>query len=339
MRILVIAFAAATLSLPAFADLTHRPDDVYVRVVDTGSWLCDIVLAPGDGVMVYDGGHWTGSHCIKAARKLSPGQEVDILVVSPPDADNLGDADEILAAFDVRLIRRTGFPRFDKATWRAFNDAVGEEARFGATVANLQSFELVPGRTMPPGDATVTFFVGWGDWTESGPSDAERRIVISIVLRLDYEGGSVLFAGDTIGRRLVDDDDACKDAESFMADRHDAEEISLKADAIIAPHHSGNNGSSTCFVERVDPDAVIFSAGHDHGHPSRGVVGRYIAHNAAVDILRTDRGDDEGGFEWRDPDRVEDCEYPRGDDGVEIVIRGDGEVEVDYRQAPAPSGC
>jgi competence protein ComEC len=67
--------------------------------------------------------------------------------------------------------------------------------------------------------------------------------------------------------------------------------VSLKADVLIAPHHAGNNGSSTCFMQAVDPQFVIFSAGHDHGHPSRGAAGRYLAHGILEpNLFRTDRG-------------------------------------------------
>ncbi len=91
-------------------------------------------------------------------------------------------------------------------------------------------------------------------------------------------GSSVLFAGDTIGRRKLDDDAACKDAEKVIVENHDAGVVSLKSDVIIAPHHGGNNGSSQCFIEAADPSHVVFSAGHAHKHPTKAAAERYIAH-------------------------------------------------------------
>jgi hypothetical protein len=81
------------------------------------------------------------------------------------------------------------------------------------SVHNLQSVPLVPGRTIPLGEATVTLVAGWKDWTAAGPTEPERRNAISVVVRLDYGGRSILLTGDTIGRRLKDPNDACKDAE------------------------------------------------------------------------------------------------------------------------------
>ena len=77
--------------------------------------------------------------------------------------------------------------------------------------------------------------------------------------RLDYEGSSVLFAGDTVGRRKSDNNSACKDAEKIMVDRHDAGEVSLESDVMIAPHHGGNNGR--CVRLRTRATTILYSLG------------------------------------------------------------------------------
>lgn len=198
--------------------------------------------------------------------------------------------------------------------------------------------ELVPSTKINLGEAVVTLVFGLPQWNEPGPDSAEKRNAISIVARLDYRGGSILFTGDTVGRRKSDPNTACKDAEKLMVDNHNAGIVSLKADAMTAPHHGGNNGSSKCFIEAVDPEFVIFSAGHDHEHPTKGAAERYISHGVPTsNLFRTDRGDDEPGtFEWKEG-AISGCSDGRGDDDVEIVIRSDGTVEVDYRQPQ--SGC
>lgn len=148
----------------------------------------------------------------------------------------------------------------------------------------------------------------------------------------------MLFTGDTVGRRLTDDDDACKDAEKVMVDRHNAGEVSLKSDVLIAAHHGANNGSATCFIEAVDPQFVIFSAGHAHQHPTDDAATRFLNHGVPVErMFRTDFGDDESGeFEWT-LGSVPGCSDPAGDDDVEIALRGVGTVDVDYLRPPA--GC
>ena len=77
-----------------------------------------------------------------------------------------------------------------------------------------------------------------------------------------------------------------------------------------------------------------------NNHPSNGAAQRYRTHGVPVGrILRTDRGDDEGGVEWTHG-RVAGCKDVTGDDDVELVIRDlafYGWVEVAYRQSS--DGC
>jgi beta-lactamase superfamily II metal-dependent hydrolase len=322
--------ACLALSSPALA-LEAEPDDVYVRVVDGGPALCTVTRMPGEFYMVYDTGHWTGDECLAAVTEIVEGETIHLLVLSHADSDHLGAAPEILEAYDVQYIVRTGFPRWGTATWEEMNEAVAAEAKFGASILNLQSLSFEFGEQLLYDDATVTLIAGWPVWTDPGPTESERRNAISIVLRLDYAGGSVLFTGDTVGRRKSDPDTACKDAEKVMVDN--AGSVPIRSNVMIAPHHGGNNGSASCFIAAVDPDFVVFSAGHQHDHPTAGAAERYLAHGVPLDrIFRTDRDDDEGGFEWAEG-RVPGCDDVRGDDDVDIVIRANGTVEVAYRGA------
>ena len=184
----------------------------------------------------------------------------------------------------------------------------------------------------------MTLVAGWSRWTDPGPTASERANAISIVVRLEYKGRSILFTGDTVGKRLTDDDLACKDAEKIMVDRHNVGTVSLKADVLVASHHGGNNGSATCFIQAIAPQFVIFSSGHAHGHPTKSAADRFLANGGDVKrIFRTDFGDDESGvFEWKEGS-ISGCSDPAGDDDVEVLLRVDGTVAVDYLR-PA-KGC
>lgn len=334
---LATLFAVTVAPGLAEADLTPGPSDVYVRIVDTGPGLCVVATVPGGHELVYDAGHWVGKHCRDAVRELVTDKTIDVLVLSHADADHLGQAADILDEFKVRTIIRTGENSRPNVTqtWRRVNERIGKAATNNATVINLQTSDLVPGTTLALGEATLTLIAGWGQWTESGPTASEKLNAISIVVKLEYRGRSVLFTGDTVGRRLNDPDNACKDAEHVMVSRHHAGDVSLKSDVLIAPHHGGNNGSSASFIKAVDPLYVVFPAGHGHNHPSNGAAQRYITRGVPLDrILRTDRGDDEGGYEWN-VGAVPGCQDRPGDDDVEIAIRDlrfYGWVDVSYRK-------
>jgi len=321
----------------AMAALDVDDDDVYIRIVDVGPGLCAVVTVPGGHAMVYDAGHWNGQHCVRVVRELVTAEMINLMIISHSDADHLGDGARILSEKRVLHTILAGEPR-ETASWSNFMTALSGQVEEGGSVLNLQTAPLVPGATVPLGEAVVTLVAGWGRWEGAGPTESERRNAISIVARLEYRGRSVLFTGDTVGRRLNDPDDACKDAEAIMVDRHHAGEVSLKADVLVAGHHGANNASTTCFIEAVDPQFVVFSAGHDHEHPTSGTADRFLAHGVPIDhLFRTDFGDDEpGSFEWKEH-RIPGCSDPAGDDDVEIALRADGTVEVDYFRSPV--GC
>jgi hypothetical protein len=100
----------------------------------------------------------------------------------------------------------------------------------------------------------------------------------------------------------------------------------------------GGPAVATCFIQAINPQFVIFASGHDHQHPTKAAADRFLAHGIDVErLFRTDFGDDESGvFEWK-VGSIPGCSDPAGDDDVEIVLRGDGTVEVDYLR-PA-KGC
>jgi hypothetical protein len=239
----------------------------------------------------------------------------------------------------VAQIVRTGHER-DRQFWRIFEAAVADEQSAGATVIDLRNGALEPGTQLTLGEANVTLAAGWHDWPAPESFDSgESRNVISIVARLDFAGRSVLFAGDTIGRRKDDNDNACKNAEEFMV--ANAGVVPIRSNVLIAPHHGGNNGSSTCFVEavfgvpqaRVVPRFVVFSAGHQHQHPTIDAVNRYRDTGELGEsfIFRTDRGDSgEGDFHWDDPGAPPVCVDDPGDDTIDVTINNGGFIDVDY---------
>lgn len=327
LAFLILACCAAPRALDA------QDDTLRIRVVDVGAGLCTLTRVPGGAVMVYDAGHWLGGRCAAAVQAALPlGDTIDLLVLSHSDSDHLGDAPTLLGQYTVRRIVWTGFRRPGVNTWEQTNRAIAEEVMLeGASVRSLASHPLTVPDTIALGPATVTLLAGWGRWTLStGLSESERRNVVSIVVRLDYGEASVLYGGDTVGRRIGDASTACKDAEAWMVANHDAARATLRADVLIAPHHGADNGSARCFIDAVRPEWVVFSSGHDFEHPRAAAVARFLAAGVAqANLLRTDRGDDEGPAEWAEG-RVAGCTDPRGDDDVEIRLHPGGTVLVAY---------
>ena len=326
---------AISFILPGCTDLSdemalateYTSGDVTVHVVDVGQALCTITETPDAHYMIYDAGYWKGEGCLNAALNLVQTDTIDLLVLSHTDADHLGDAAAILKAFTVKQIIRTGIVR-ETSTWRAVDAAVAEAVDAGAIETNLQWDNLAPGTAFNLGAATVTVVAGWGNPNWNGLSDAERFNAASIVVKLSYQGHSVLFTGDTVGRHVDDANNICIAAEKAMVDNRAV--MPLNAEVLIVPHHGADNAGSPAFIQAVSPAFAVVSAGNDYAHPRAVAMQRYLDYGLpAENIFRTDRGDDEGDLEW-DWDRIVGCVDPDGDDSIEIVLPATGNVSVSY---------
>lgn len=327
------------LALAVHPAAAQPADTLRIRVVDVGAGLCTITRTPGGAVMVYDAGHWQGGRCFAALDTLVRGDTINLMILSHNDSDHLGDVPAILNRYTVRRIVWTGFRRPGVATWERADSMIAREVwKDGASVRSLASHPLTPGDTIRLGDAVVTLLAGWHEWRPAhGLSEAELRNAVSIVARLDYGGASVLYAGDTVGRQIGESAGACGHPEAVMVANHVAGSPSLRADVLIAPHHGADNASAACFIAAVDPRWVIFSAGHAFSHPRAATAERYLAHGVpAANLLRTDRGDDEGPAEWS-AGRVPGCSDRTGDDHVEITVVPPGVTSARY--VTPSTGC
>ncbi len=174
--------------------------------------------------------------------------------------------------------------------------------------------------------------MGWQSPAGWGLSGAKERNGGSIVIRLLYKGKSVLFCGDAVGRYEDHANNECIATEKFMVEN--AGVITIDSDVIIAPHHGADNASSTKFIQAVTPEYVIFPAGHRYQHPTTAAAQRYLNNGVLLgNIFRTDLGDDErdhGSCEWAHG-RVNGHKDEAGDDDVDILIRSNGTVRVEYR--------
>lgn len=283
--------------------------------------------------MVYDAGNFQddGATCVDAVEELIPeGDAIDLMILSHSDADHLGGVDEILDDYTVRRIIHGGKER-TTVTWAVAFGAIAVERELeDAVVVNLSHDEFPVGATYRIGDAFVTMLAGFGeppeDWNLE--DESEENNAGSIVVRLQYAGRSVLYAGDAVGRHIGDLPTALIATEEFLIEM--SKVLPLDSDVVIAPHHGADNGSSTAFIQATSPQFVIFSAGHRFEHPRGDTVQRYLANGVlAENIFRTDRGDDEGDDEW-DGQRIPGTEDIRGDDDVEITLRASGTIQVRY---------
>lgn len=354
-----VAFFAAT-SVTA----QSSSSEAIIRIVDIGPGLCAVAMAPGGHGMVFDAGPPGATNCQEAVRELVPGRRLDLFVLSHSDKDHIGMVKAILGAQRppnqaqrenlAAVIIHSGDPR--GPTVDRMRLTLTEQERLGACVYDLRknnqprppcrSLHTGGPRTLMPGDsfaigaATATFIAGWGDGNDiRDPSErrldnAARNNGLSVVIRFEYGGHSVLITGDSIGRTQDDPSSTCAYAERIMVSR--AATVPIDSDVLVAGHHGADNSSSTCFIRAVSPKYVIFSAGHEYHHPRQAAVARFLANGVdPSNLFRTDLGDNEGGTEMTAGSGG--CEDPTGDDDVEVRLPSNSAspITVAYRGASA----
>lgn len=341
-RITMLLVAVCLSTNFAFA-LDPADGDLYCRVVDVGAGQCCIIKIPGkvegdDHYIVYDAGNFQdrGNTAIEAVRDIIPNDErIDLLVLSHTDADHNAAVPAIVDEYFIDAILRTGQTRSGNITKTLKNarKAIQLSVDEDETVdMNLSDVYLFAGSTRRYGDAFVTMVCGFADVEEDWDinNKSERHNAISICVRIVFKGKSIFLCGDAVGRHLGQADNTPPIAtEKFMLEQSGI--IPIDSDVLVAAHHGADNGSSMAFIQAVTPSHVIFCAGHKHEHPRATTAERFLA--AGIDrgkMFRTDRGDNEGGNEW--PAVTPEAEPDRpGDDDIDVVIRKNGTVEVEYR--------
>jgi beta-lactamase superfamily II metal-dependent hydrolase len=323
-----------TVLLPALV----TAQEVRTRIIDVGAGHASITKMPGPHYMVFDAGlSGRANHIIAQMRALmGTDNVVDLLVISHSDRDHLAAADEIIGAFDVKMVLRTGLERCAEdrsCPWRTTHNAIRAAVDSGETIdLDLGFFPIAPGYTFRFGEATAQMVSGFHtppfDWNISGLSDF--RNAGSIVIRLEYDGKPILFTGDEFGKE-PGLNSPMKAAEKFMVDNQLARPID--SDVLIAAHHGGDDGSSTDFLKAVSPTFVIFPAGSSNQHPRQNVVTRMTRPDVGIqesNLFRTDHCDPPGSNKWRGA-FVDGADDGPEDDDIDIVLtKGDPDPVVGY---------
>jgi len=322
-RIILLLTLALTLSVAAGA---QQPDYVHVRIVDCGQGLCGIISMPGGQYMVYDAGTFDAagkSEIRNQFRTLIPTDEnnepiIALMVLSHSHEDHLTEIDYILENYEVLEVLRTGCERVS-SFWTDVDEAIAREP--GCFDYTLSRYYLPWFPYYFSGGeetAVATVLCGW----DSPPDGGGDINTTSIVVSLEYGGNSILFTGDSCGA-----------GQDYLVDQCRAGEIDLHSTVLIAPHHGSSHHMRDEFFDLVDPEYVVFPAGHRFGHPKWETV-RYFIETLEIqrcNLFRTDWGDDEGRGEWYYGRNWGSVDYP-GDDGVDIFLYSDGNVDVRWER-------
>ena len=327
--------------------------DLMVTVLDVGPGLCTIIKLPDGRYIVYDLGHWRGSGMsvyAQIAEVIPPGSPIELVVLSHTDSDHIGAAGPVFENYRVKKVLYTGYEKSmittasdaPSGTYQRLVDAI-DNVTYPLEAINLHEKDsiITPGTTLKFGVVRLVFLCGFGEPLNEwglGATDYSKRInAVSIVMKAEYAGKSILFGGDAVGRFDGKPANDLQATEKFLVEKASQW---LNSDIVISPHHGADNGGSTAFINATSPEYLIFSAGHDFEHPRQTTADRYLLAGVRLEnIFRTDRGDDESEAgkpdkEWTQG-RIDGCKDSYGDDDVIITITADGSKRVKYKNANA----
>ncbi len=249
------------LALLVWLAVASLPDGrLHVTFLDVGQGDAIFITLPDGRQLLIDGGA-SGTALTWRLGQEMPfwDRSLDVIINSHPDADHLGGFVPLLDRYHVEQV--------------LVSDVEGESRLFAAWQAELAEDALVPavaqaGMQLALGRG-ITATILSPDLTMGGIHEPNNR---SIVLHLQYGRVSFLLPGDIeagVEQRLV--------AAGLPP-----------ATVLKSPHHGSKTSSSPAFLEAVDPQIVVISAGagNGFGHPHAEVLDRY--RERGMTILRTD---------------------------------------------------
>ncbi|MEZ4592194.1 MAG: MBL fold metallo-hydrolase [Chloroflexota bacterium] len=187
-------------------------------------------------------------------------KEIDLLIATHPDADHVSGLVGVFDRYRVKTLITNG---------QSFGESpIYDEVLAAAAAQQTEIRPVQAGESIEIGDGVRLEVV------HPGPVlIEENRNENSVSMRLVYGDFTFLFTGDA---------EQAGEAEMLGAERP------LNSLVFKAGHHGSNSSSSQPFLQAVQPQIIIVSAGVDNrfGHPAPEMLARAEAIGAVV--LRTD---------------------------------------------------
>lgn len=254
--------------VPQNATLLSAGPGLNVYFLNVGQGDAIYIELPGGKNALIDGGpSGSASGPLAAFLKAKNVTHLDNLVLTHPHSDHYNGLNYVLGSVKVENFYDT---RLDNT------GATADEA-IRAKVAELGINTVYPAA----GD-----YLNWSEPVQvkvlsscSQPMSSKQSNTVnncSIVMRLAYNGTSVLFTGDMQN-----------DAEAALVAKYGAE---LKSDVLKVGHHGSKYSSTDPFLAAVKPSKAYIEVGkNNYGHPTQDALDRLV--KSGAQIFRTDLDD------------------------------------------------
>ncbi|ETB64203.1 TPA: MBL fold metallo-hydrolase [Candidatus Nomurabacteria bacterium] len=227
----------------------HKDDLLEITFIDVGQGDSILIETPNGKQVLVDGGR--GEVILSKLIKLLPffDKKLDIIINTNADEDHLGGFLKVLDYYKVPLVIESGVEN-TTFTYKNFQKEIEEKnikkiiGKKGDQIILDEENNIYLDILFPDRDVT-----GW------------ERNDASLVMKLVYGNTSFLLMGD-----------ATKYSENII--RWNEKKKYLDSDVLKLGHHGSDTSSGYYFLELVDPDLAIISAGKDnkYGHPDKEVL-------------------------------------------------------------------
>lgn len=218
--------------------------DLKVHYIDAGqadATLFQYTEQDEHFTILYDTGDWNKNDVVNYLDSQNI-TYIDLVIVSHPHADHIGQLADIVQAYEVGEVWLSGNTSSSKTFQKSVEAIMASDADYYEPRVG-ESFEIGPMEIEVLHPEKLS-----GDLNQD-----------SISLRFVYGDMKFIFTGD-----------AYKEQELQMI--HNGMEV--EANFIQLGHHGSNTSSDQTFLQAVNPDVAIYSAGanNSYGHPHREVV-------------------------------------------------------------------
>ena len=234
--------------------------EMQVTCLDVGQGDCTIIQT-GDHNMVMDTGNNNRGEIVVDWLMAHGVTELDYLILTHPDADHIGGADNVLRAVTV-----------DKVI---MPDVAND------TITYDEVIELIDEQQIPV------------DYPEVGTQYTLGGATFTVLCPQPEDVSENDLNGSSVGIRLVHGKNSfvmCGDAETDSEERMvELFGDSLEADVLKCGHHGSSTATSDAFLMAVDPIWAVIScgAGNSYGHPHQEVLAKLS--DSDVQVYRTDQ--------------------------------------------------
>src|SRR5699024_4556621 len=232
--------------------------DLEVHYIDAGQADATLFQYKDENnsyTILYDTGDWNKNDVINYldAQNVS---SIDLVVVSHPHADHIGQLAKVMNTYDVGEVWSSGGESSSHTFQQAMEAVLASDADYDEPRAGDEmEIGAMDIEVLHPSNLT-------GDLNKD-----------SISLRFTYGEISFVFTGD-----------AYKEDELAMMNRAETVEATI----LQLGHHGSNTSSDPAFIQAVDLEVAIYSAGADnaYGHPHPEVVS--LIQDAGITLYGTD---------------------------------------------------